>query len=60
MCFVAAVAVRGAFDAPALVQHYAQEGGKYKQQLRLVQVDALPRSGAGKVIKHELKQKTGF
>jgi acyl-CoA synthetase (AMP-forming)/AMP-acid ligase II len=60
MCFVAAVAVRGAFDAPALVRHYAEQGGKYRQQLRVVQVDALPRSGAGKVVKHELKQKTGF
>ena len=59
-CFVAAVAVRGAFDASALVQHYAEQGGKYKHQLRLVQVDQLPRSGAGKVVKHDLKRMTGF
>lgn len=60
MCFVAAVAVRGTFDAPALVQHYGEQGGKYKHRMHVVQVDALPRSGAGKVIKHDLKRMTGF
>ena len=60
MCFVAAVAVRDAFDAPALAQHYVEQGGKYQHRMRVVQVDSLPRSGAGKVVKHDLKRMTGF
>ena len=56
---VAFVALRPGtpFDPGALAAHCAARLGKYKCPARIVAIEAIPRSGAGKILKSELRQR---
>ena len=54
---VVAVATRGTFDRARLARHYRNQGGKFGELLRIVQVPRLPRNAAGKVLKDELRRR---
>ena len=57
MVLLAAVVMKGAFDEKALLARCREQLGQ-RAPMRLVQVDALPRNDAGKVMRRELAART--